>query len=39
LCTIAGFALFKVNNEGKLKKPENIYEDFATVEAAKKAFV
>ena len=34
--TPAGFAVFKLLNEKKLKKSENLYEDFETLEGAKK---
>ncbi|KAJ4744415.1 Nucleolar protein 58 [Rhynchospora pubera] len=34
--TPAGFALFKVLNEGKLQKVEDLWQDFATSDAARK---
>ena len=34
--TPAGFAVFKLLDEKKLKKSENLYEDFSTPESAKK---
>jgi nucleolar protein 58 len=34
--TPAGFAVFKLLNEKKLKKSENLYEDFETLDGAKK---
>lgn len=34
--TPAGFAIFKVLNEKKIRKSENLYEDFQTLESAKK---
>jgi len=34
--TPAGFAIFKVLNEKKVRKSENLYEDFQTLESAKK---
>lgn len=34
--TPAGFALFKVLNEGKLEKVEDLWKDFATSDAARK---
>lgn len=35
--TAAGYALFKVSDEGKLNTPENIWSEFSTPEKAKKA--
>ncbi len=37
--TPAGYALFKVLDDGKLKKPENLYKEFATPEGARKVYV
>ena len=34
--TPAGFAIFKLLDEKKLQKSDNLYEDFATPEGAKK---
>jgi nucleolar protein 58 len=34
--TAAGFAIFKVLNEGKIKEATDLYEDFKTVNSAKK---
>lgn len=34
--TAAGFALFKLVDDGKLKKPESLYQDFETPEQANK---
>ena len=34
--TPAGFAIFKLLDEKKLQKSENLYQDFASVESAKK---
>ncbi len=34
--TPAGFAIFKLLSEKKLKQSENLYEDFATLDGAKK---
>lgn len=34
--TPAGFAIFKLKDEKKLQKSENLYEDFETIEQAKK---
>ncbi len=34
--TPAGYALFKVLNDGKLKKPEDLYKEFVTAKDARK---
>ena len=34
--TPAGFAIFKLLDEKKLQQSENLYQDFASVESAKK---
>jgi len=36
--TPAGFALFKVNDESKLKKPDNLIEEFQSIDKAKKMY-
>ena len=33
--TPAGYAIFKLMDEGKLSKSENLYEDFETLDKAK----
>lgn len=37
--TAAGFALFKLVDDGKMEKPENIWKDFQTAEQANKTYV
>jgi nucleolar protein 58 len=37
--TAAGYALFKLVDDGKLSKPESIYQEFETSEKANKAYV
>lgn len=37
--TPAGYALFKVMDEGILKKPDNVWESFETPAKASKAYV
>jgi len=37
--TAAGYALFKVLKEDKLEEPDELWKEFETPEAAKKAFV
>lgn len=37
--TAAGFALFKLVDDGKMEKPENIWKDFQTPEQANKTYV
>lgn len=36
--TAAGFALFKVLNEGKLKEVDNIYQEFENPQKAQKMY-
>jgi nucleolar protein 58 len=36
--TPAGFALFKVLDDGKLKDPENLWKEFETAESARKMY-
>lgn len=37
--TAAGYALFKLVDDGKMEKPEEIYKDFETTEKANQAYV
>lgn len=37
--TAAGYALFKLVDDNKLEKPEEIYKEFETAEQANKAYV
>lgn len=37
--TAAGYALFKLVDDGKMEKPEEIYKDFESVEKANQAYV
>jgi hypothetical protein len=37
--TAAGFALFKVLDEGKLKQPDDLWREFETPNQAKKMYV
>lgn len=37
--TAAGYALFEVLKEGKLKEPDELWKEFETPEAAKKTYV
>lgn len=37
--TAAGYALFEVLKEGKLREPDELWKDFETPEAAKKTYV
>jgi nucleolar protein 58 len=37
--TAAGYALFEVLQEGKLKEPDELWKEFETPEAAKKTYV
>lgn len=39
LVCIAGFALFKLQDEGVLKSPEKLYGQFEKIESAKKLYV
>lgn len=37
--TSAGYALFKVLDEGKLSKPDDIWQHFQTADSAQKMYV
>jgi nucleolar protein 58 len=37
--TAAGFALFKVMDEGKLKQPDDLWKEFETPNKAQKMYV
>lgn len=37
--TAAGYALFKLVDDGKMEKPEEIYKDFETADKANQAYV
>jgi nucleolar protein 58 len=37
--TPAGFALFKVNDDKKIQKTDNLFQEFSSVEGAQKLYV